>query len=280
MKILVVGDPHGKTKNIDKKVLENTDSVIITGDLGKADIARKKAFENVTRKKQGLEEKDYTPTESKKAYMEIYSSSIDVVKKYSKIAPAYSILGNVGDTIIQEKERKKEERKYGIKLPSLRKGLNSIKNFHLVKNKVRNIKGQRIGFLEYFVDKCWVKNFKPGDYKEKMAEAKEDTVKARKILKNFNGLDVLVCHQPPYGHLDKVTNPKAPKHWQGKHAGSKAILKYIKKHKPKYVFCGHIHESKGKSRIGKTQVYNLGWQGDYLILDTEKDEIIDSNFLE
>lgn len=279
MKILVVGDPHGKTKNISKKNLKDIDVVIITGDLGKVDIARKKAFENVTRKKQGLEEKDYTPAESKKAYMEIYNSSIDVVKKYPKIAPTYSILGNVGDTIIQERERQKEEKKYGIKLPSLRKGLNNLKNFNLVKNKIRKIKGQRIGFLEYFIDECWVKNFKPGNYKEKMAGAREDTRKAKKVLKNFNKTDILVCHQPPYGYLDKVVNPKAPKHWQGKHAGSKTILNYIKKHKPKYVFCGHIHESKGHSQIGKTQIYNLGWHGDYLVLDTEKNKILESNFL-
>ncbi|MCK5150087.1 hypothetical protein KAJ87_04140 [Candidatus Pacearchaeota archaeon] len=46
MKILVVGDPHGseKVKNIS---LKGIDLVLITGDLGKADLARKMAFENV-----------------------------------------------------------------------------------------------------------------------------------------------------------------------------------------------------------------------------------------
>ncbi|MBI2672765.1 hypothetical protein HYX19_00745 [Candidatus Woesearchaeota archaeon] len=50
----------------------------------------------------------------------------------------------------------------------------------------------------------------------------------------------------------------APRHWHGKHAGSRLILDYIKRKQPKYSFCGHIHEAEGKKMIGKTQVYNLG----------------------
>ena len=70
----------------------------------------------------------------------------------------------------------------------------------------------------------------------------------------------------PYKILDKVAAKFAPKNWQGKYAGSKTILKYIKNKSPKYVFCGHIHEGKGIKKIGKTQVYNLG-SGEYKILE-------------
>ncbi|MFQ5531940.1 MAG: hypothetical protein ACE5ES_04955 [Candidatus Nanoarchaeia archaeon] len=77
-----------------------------------------------------------------------------------------------------------------------------------------------------------------------------------------------MCHQPPFGYLDKVSGKfGAPKHWRGKHAGSKVILDYIKKHQPKYVFCGHIHEGKGKTKIGKSIVYNVGFNGDYVVID-------------
>ncbi|MCD4666320.1 hypothetical protein K8R47_00745 [archaeon] len=68
-----------------------------------------------------------------------------------------------------------------------------------------------------------------------------------------------MCHQPPYGILDKVgTDYNPPKNWIGLHAGSKSILKYIKSNSPGYVFCGHIHESKGKKKFNKTEIYNLG----------------------
>jgi len=99
-----------------------------------------------------------------------------------------------------------------------------------------------------------------------MADAKKQTEKAKKVLNRFVGIDILVCHQPPYGSLDKVTSEFAPSHWKGKHAGSRAILNYIKSRQPKYVFCGHIHEGEGMKKIGRTMVYNLGVAG-YRIID-------------
>jgi Icc-related predicted phosphoesterase len=82
--------------------------------------------------------------------------------------------------------------------------------------------------------------------------------KKLRVLKRFGKIDILVCHQPPYGILDKVNFPGVPDSWKGKHAGSKIILDYVKKFQPKYVFCGHIHEGEGKKKVGKSLVYNLG----------------------
>ncbi|MDP1728925.1 MAG: hypothetical protein Q8L27_01840 [archaeon] len=66
--------------------------------------------------------------------------------------------------------------------------------------------------------------------------------------------------------MDEVSSSKAPKSWMGKHAGSKIIRDYVVKIKPDYVFCGHIHEAKGKKILGKTEVYNLGVCG-YKIIE-------------
>ena len=85
------------------------------------------------------------------------------------------------------------------------------------------------------------------------------------VLKRFGEIDILLCHQPPHGILDKVTAKFAPKHWKGKHAGSKTILDYIQKYHPKYVFCGHIHEGEGMRKIGASEVYNLGVCGYKLV---------------
>jgi len=113
----------------------------------------------------------------------------------------------------------------------------------------------------------WVRDFKPSDYQKEMKKARKGTEKAKRILRNFSKLDILLCHQPPYSILDKVSFPEAPKHWKGKNAGSKAILDYVKKYQPKYVLCGHIHEGKGRAKIGKTEVINLGCSGDYKIIE-------------
>lgn len=264
MKILAVGDPHGDMKKLGKIPKKDIDLVLCTGDVGKADLARERFFENVKRKKEGLPELKYDGKFNKKVWMQIYNSSLNVWKYFSKIAPTYSILGNVGMNMIYDSNVKKEEKKYKMKLPSLRQGMNKIDDFYFVRNVVRNIGGLRVGFLEYFVDTCWFKEYNNKD-KKKIAKAKKETVKAEKILKHFGSLDVLVCHQPPYGYLDTTNHPSAPKEWRGKHAGSKVILDYVKKYQPKYVFCGHIHEGEGKTKVGKSEIYNLGVAGHKVI---------------
>ena len=262
MRILTVGDPHGDIKKIKKIPVKGIDLILITGDLGKADFARKFSFENFRRKKEGLPELKFSKLETKNVYQEIYSSTLNVLKYFSKNIPTYSILGNVGNNMIVDSKVRKDEKEFKVKLPYLGREFNKLHNFYLVKNVVRNINGLRVGFLEYFVDTNWVQNFKPANYSKRLNKSRKETVKARKILNNFKNLDILVCHQPPYGYLDKVSpkyNP--PKSWIGKHAGSKVILDYIKKYQPQYVFCGHIHEGEGRAKIGKTEIYNLGVAG-------------------
>jgi Icc-related predicted phosphoesterase len=51
------------------------------------------------------------------------------------------------------------------------------------------------------------------------------------------GLDILLVHGPAYGLCDDNA--------QGEPCGSQALLKHIKRTKPRYVICGHIHEARG-----------------------------------
>ncbi len=255
MKILAIGDPHGHIEKLKKIPKENIDLILLTGDIGKADLARKRYFENVERKRKGLPELKETPAFDKKVFMEIYNSSMNVLKYLSKYAPIYLIFGNVES---HDNEVAREERKIGLKLPRPVRSMKKINDVKIINNKLINLNGVKIGGLEYFVDDIWVKVFKPYNYEKRLAKSLKETRKARKILNNFRKLEILVCHQPPYTILDKVTAKFAPKAWQGKNAGSKVILDYIKKQQPKYVFCGHIHEGEGYKRIGKTEVYNLG----------------------
>lgn len=264
MKILAVGDPHGNLQKIKKIPIKDIDLILLTGDIGKADLARKRFFENVKRKKEGLPELKKDAKFIKEVYNEIHYSTINVLKHLSKFSSTYSILGDVGENMIKDSEIKKDEKKYGIKFPYLGREIKKLKEFHLIRNRLRNINGIRIGFLEYFIDTCWVKEFNEKDRK-KIKNAKKETEKAKRILNKFGHLDILICHQPPHGYLDKVNFPGIPIGWKGKHAGSKIILNYIKKYQPKYVFCGHIHEGEGKTKIGKTEIYNLGVAGHKVI---------------
>ena len=157
--------------------------------------------------------------------------------------------------------------KYGIKFHCTKCQIDKMDNIYLVKNRLRVLNGFRVGFLEHFVDYDLAKE-QSGD-KKRIAKAKKDSEKAKRVLKGFGkNLDILLCHAPPYGCLDTVSGKYgAPKRFWGKHVGSRIILDYIKKNQPRYVFCGHIHEAKGKKKIGETEVYNLGVSGDYVLLE-------------
>lgn len=260
MKILILGDPHGKKiKDIPKDI----SAIFIPGDLGKASLMRKMAFDNVKRTKKGLPKKEYSKELKKKAFMEAYDSTVDLIRYYADISSVYIVFGNVESSKEETIELSEE---IGEKLPCLEEELKKIKNVSIINNKKTKINNTIVGGINYFLEKSWVKNFKPSDYKEKMERAEKETKIAKKTLKNLGKVDILLCHQPPYGILDKV-GPNAPKSWRNKHAGSKLILEYIKKEKPKYVVCGHIHESKGKEKILETKVINAGSEKDSLIMN-------------
>ncbi|MFA5992683.1 MAG: metallophosphoesterase [Candidatus Pacearchaeota archaeon] len=254
MKILALGDLHGKFPQKIKKISKDIDLILLTGDLGKADLMRKMAFQNIKRQKKGLEEIEYNSIQKKKAYMEAYNSTIKIISQLAKISPVFLVYGNVEST---NSETKQMIREIKLNLPVLSTKLSKIKNVKVINNKLVNFKGIKIAGIKYFIDESWVKEFKPEEYKESLKEARKESQKVSKILNKFNQVDILLTHQPPYKILDRV-GKGAPKHWQGKHAGSRTILNYIKKRQPKYVICGHIHEADGTKKLDKTTIHNLG----------------------
>ncbi|MEK6935889.1 MAG: metallophosphoesterase [Nanoarchaeota archaeon] len=258
MKILAIGDPHGDLDKIKRIPIKNIDLILLTGDLGSADLIRKMAFENIDRQKQGLDKKEFLSSMKKKGYLEVYNSSLKVVKYLANLAPVFLIYGNADEHNQEVRTLSKEIKQ---KLPFMYTDLTNMNNVKIINNKIANFNGVRIGGLEYFVDTCWIKEFKPTDYAKKMKQAKKESDKAKKVLGKYEDIDILLCHQPPYGVLDKVSFKGAPKFWIGKHAGSKIILDYLKKKHPQYVFCGHIHEAEGIKKLGKTEIYNLGVAG-------------------
>jgi predicted phosphodiesterase len=58
------------------------------------------------------------------------------------------------------------------------------------------------------------------------------------FLEHLGEVDILVTHSPPYGYLDKIA-------YFNEHIGVKAFNEYLNKWKPKYMFCGHVHEGYG-----------------------------------
>ncbi len=262
MRLLAIGDPHGSEK-VKEIPLKGIDAILITGDLGKSDLMRKYAFAHKGKKKSWV---SYEPKIIvREAFLEAYNSSLELLRYLAKKAPVYLIYGNVEES---DSDTKKLSEKLNIKLPLLEQGIRTIENVHIINNRKVNLEGIAIAGSQFFVEEEWVKRFSPDD-KRRMKRAKKETAKAKKFYSKLGYVDILLCHQPPYGILDKVTAEFAPKDWQGKHAGSKIILDYIRKHHPRYVICGHIHEGKGSKSVGNTEVINIGVAGDYSVLEID-----------
>ncbi|HMK54025.1 MAG TPA: metallophosphoesterase [Methanobacteriaceae archaeon] len=80
---------------------------------------------------------------------------------------------------------------------------------------------------------------------------------AKKVMEGIKEekITLLVTHAPPY---DTKTDLLP----SGEHAGSKSLRRVIEELQPTLNICGHIHESRGMDKIGKTQVVNPGQMGD------------------
>lgn len=88
----------------------------------------------------------------------------------------------------------------------------------------------------------------PGEYTEEEMAAHLAPFAGKKPL-------ILICHCPPKDTtLDRTS--------QGLHVGSSAIADFLTANQPAYFFCGHVHETAGKSeQIGDTLARNVGKKG-------------------
>jgi len=106
----------------------------------------------------------------------------------------------------------------------------------------------------------------PREYPEEIIASRiEEAVKS---IDDFTNV-IFNFHVPPFGHgldmcpeLDTTKDPPAPVMHGGeqvfKPAGSTAVLEAVKKYQPLLMLTGHIHESRGTAKIGRTFAVNPG----------------------
>lgn len=72
---------------------------------------------------------------------------------------------------------------------------------------------------------------------------------------------VMICHAPP-------ADTQTDRLWNGTHVGSPAVRAFIERHQPDVCVTGHVHESAGVDRIGRTTIVNTGafCNGGYAVL--------------
>jgi len=131
----------------------------------------------------------------------------------------------------------------------------------------------------------------PGDVSE---DVLKDKIDAQVSKLSDRASSIFNIHVPPFNtHLDlapKLNPDLTPKLTPGgepemAHVGSTSVRKAIEEYQPLTGLHGHIHESKGHSRIGRTQCFNPG--SDYgigllkgVLLDISDGKITSSAFTE
>ena len=272
MKLLVVGDFHGKfpkkIKNIIKK--EKIDVLVSNGDYFPFHF-RKLWFKHCYGKDTGLWEiigkKKY-----KNLIIEDLRNGENVLKKMSKLSiPVITVLGNVdfplrNDVADEERLSGKKYWKWDWRRNFAFKNLiKKYRNIHLIdysytKSGDLIFIGARTGSY-------------PGDAKSRAF--KKHLKKLGKLFKKFRKENkahkvIFVSHNIPYNtKLDIITSKEAHKIVIGKHYGSKLVRRIIDKYQPILAIGGHIHEGRGMQKLGKTLVVNPGaiHEGHYAIVE-------------
>jgi len=272
MRILVIGDFHGKFPDkISKAIKKNKPDLIISlGDYLPFHY-RKLWFKHCYAKEVQLWE-----IIGKQKYKKLILKDINLGEKTAKKLnnfgiPVLTVLGNIDHPYADDiKDEKKPTGKKYWAWEYKREA-----QFNTKLKKFKNIK--RIDYLySKFGDLIFIgargHSF-PGRVKSK-AYRKHKLI-LEKLFKKFgkenrNRKVIFVSHNVPYKtRLDIIRSKKAHHLVRRQHYGSKLVRRIVKEFQPVLAIGGHVHESFGMQKIGKTLVVNPGavYNGKYAIVD-------------
>lgn len=249
VKILVVGDPHGKLpKGLSGIIKKNKIELIIcTGEVPPVPF------------------QVYYPKNMRKEFDPSYADSRydSILRRLCSYAlPVIILKGNAYMSVRGNKITRELFKKYD----------------NLLYKRTGNFKFENQEFILFdMIWEKWACAHTEKKFFNYVTRQDKSRLKKINLLFEKSKNPILISHNPPYGYLDVVNNKYTGN--KNRHVGSKVVLAVVKKYNPKLVFCGHIHEGKGKRKIGKTLVMNCGERGDYVVFDTDKNKILDSNFL-
>ena len=257
MKILVIGDFHGKFPNKFLRIIkkESIDVIISPGDFSSMEKIRKFIFKYWTSKKWwevvGLKR-------AKQIEKEAFDSGLKLLKKLNSLdKKVYVIWGN---SDFYKDLLSKEEKP--INPGYFEDKIKGFKNIILVDKKKTKIDGiDIIGFGGYVDASEYIKNPIDKDIKKRKQRLKRYLRDAKRLNSLFlrakpNKNFIFLIHFTPYKIFDKVKYKESPMY--GKHVGWEPYNKAIKRFKPRLVICGHMHEYQGQKTLGKSIIVNPG----------------------
>lgn len=267
MKILLIGDFHGKfaKKTFNQIKKENVDLVLSVGDYCGNEKYSKLFFEYL----YGIDDPEVPERIAKeielleKKIVPAGEKAIKILKELN--VKTYSIRGNWDpldypyDIVSSKLEEKdiRDSKKFIKKQNSLFKFIDfkliELDNVVIVGGGSSTSPGRIDKKYQKRLEKRYTKEEIKGrirEYKRREKIYNKAFAKAKKTKKPI----IFLTHNCPYKILDKLQRGPS----KGEHYGSYLEKEMIKKFKPEIVVCGHIHESRGKARFGKTKIINPG----------------------
>lgn len=256
MKILAVGDFHGTFPRKFEKLIkkEKIDLVVSNGDYFPFHYRKlwfKHCFDG---------DKELWEVIGKKKYRKLVLKDLNdgemALKKLNKLGiPVYTVTGNVDYT-----RQKPDANDVNWKV----KWKWDYQDFFTpIVKKYKNIRRFDYNYVRFgeFVFIGAYGGTSPGKIRSKAYKKHKKILDAlfRKFkAENKEGKLIFVSHNVPFNtKLDKI-GMKAHELVRGKHFGSKLIKNVIVKYQPILHVGGHIHESLGKDKVGRTVCVNPG----------------------
>ena len=253
MKILAIGDFHGKFPEKLKKIAKRKDInlIVSVGDFMPFHYRKlwfKHSYKSGTELWEVIGKEKYKRLVLKD--LRVGERILKKVNEVGKESPVISVTGNLDYT--------KWDDAYDYKKSDWKWPYQDF--FSRVIRKYKKINIFDYSFIK-FKDIIFIgmaTSTFPGRVKSK--NYKKMRKRLDKLFRRFrNNKIIFVSHNVPYRtNLSKINSREAPKEFQGVEKGSKLVRRIIESYRPIMNLAGHMHENQGKCKIGKTIVVNAG----------------------
>jgi len=270
MKILSIGDFHGRFPAKLQKLAKGVDLIISVGDYMPWRL-KKIFFEKCFATDLELWE-----IVGKKKYKESHSGDLkDSEKILEKLnlfkVPVVTTVGNYDTPEFNDTFDRKGLWRGGWKWAAQDFFSPLLKKY----SHIKRIDYRAIRIGELVIIGGYGHSF-PGRVKSKAY--RKSRVKLDKLFKKYSkenreGKVIFAFHNMPYNcKLDKIRDPEADPLVFGKHYGNKLTRRIIDKYPPAICVGGHLHENQGRCKIGKSLVINTGgaFEGKCCVIDFDE----------
>jgi len=275
MKILIIGDFHGKFPKKLQREAKKVDLVVSLGDY--CPFSLRKEFFKYAYRKQNKEMWEFIGKKKvKEKTLKDLKKGESILRGLNKLhVPIFTITGNLDYAKWEDLYDRTSKTKWDWPTQDF---------FSRIVKKFKNIKVFDYSFIKFkgLVFVGIARSTFPGKVKSK--SYKRYRAKLERIFKKFKDEKIiLVSHNVPYGKLDNFKSKEIDEKLKRKHYGSKLARKIADKHQPILLLAGHIHENQGQARLGKTIVVNSGAAHDgkaaIIEIDDKKGKIKSIKFL-